>query len=55
VTIGAGSFAAAGSTITDEVPPDALAIARERQTNKEGWALKRPKQFQAGPDEQKNK
>jgi bifunctional UDP-N-acetylglucosamine pyrophosphorylase/glucosamine-1-phosphate N-acetyltransferase len=40
VTIGEGAYTAAGSTITDDVPPGALAIARERQLNKEGW--KRP-------------
>ncbi len=41
VIIGEGSYVAAGSTITDEVPKDALAIARQRQTNKENWAKKR--------------
>ena len=34
------SFIAAGSTITDDVPRGSLAIARERQINKEGWNLK---------------
>ncbi len=38
VRIGKGAFVAAGSTINQDVPPDALAIARERQVNKEGWA-----------------
>ena len=38
VTVGNGSYIAAGSTITDEVPADSLAIARERQVNKPGWA-----------------
>ena len=33
--------AAAGSTITDEVPADSLAIARTRQTVKKQWAAKR--------------
>lgn len=41
VTIGKGSYVAAGSTITDDVPEDALAIARARQTNKPGWAAQR--------------
>ena len=41
VTIGAGAYTAAGSTITDDVPDDALAIARSRQTVKEGWAARR--------------
>lgn len=40
VTIGAGSYVAAGSTITDDVPGDSLAIARERQTVKEGYIKK---------------
>ena len=38
VTLGDGAYTAAGSTITDDVPADALAIARQRQTNKECWA-----------------
>jgi len=37
VTIGNHSIIAAGSTITDDVPQDALAIARQRQINKEQW------------------
>ena len=41
VTVGDGAFIAAGSTVTDEVPADALAIARARQVNKDGWAEKR--------------
>lgn len=40
VTIGDGAFVAAGSTITESVNADALAIARSRQTNKENYALK---------------
>jgi bifunctional UDP-N-acetylglucosamine pyrophosphorylase/glucosamine-1-phosphate N-acetyltransferase len=41
VTIGRGAYVAAGSSITDDVPPDALAVARARQTNKTGWATAR--------------
>lgn len=37
VKIGDNSFIAAGSTITEDVPKNSLAIARERQINKEGW------------------
>ncbi|MDR0294127.1 MAG: hypothetical protein LBH95_08255 [Oscillospiraceae bacterium] len=37
VTVGAGAYTAAGSTVTGDVPPDALAIARARQVNKEDW------------------
>jgi bifunctional UDP-N-acetylglucosamine pyrophosphorylase/glucosamine-1-phosphate N-acetyltransferase len=36
VTIGDDAWIGAGSTITDDVPPGALAIARARQVNKEG-------------------
>lgn len=41
IEIGAGAFVAAGSTITDDVPTGALAIAREYQTNRNGWATRR--------------
>lgn len=39
--IGAGAYVAAGSTLTQNVPGDALAIARGRQENKPGWAKNR--------------
>ncbi|MGI9062249.1 MAG: bifunctional UDP-N-acetylglucosamine diphosphorylase/glucosamine-1-phosphate N-acetyltransferase GlmU [Pseudonocardiaceae bacterium] len=43
VTVGDGAYTAAGSVITDDVPPGALAVARGRQRNVEGWvARKRP-------------
>jgi bifunctional UDP-N-acetylglucosamine pyrophosphorylase/glucosamine-1-phosphate N-acetyltransferase len=38
VRLGKGSYVAAGSCITDDVPEDSLALARARQTVKEGWA-----------------
>ncbi|AWN43548.1 bifunctional UDP-N-acetylglucosamine diphosphorylase/glucosamine-1-phosphate N-acetyltransferase GlmU [Methylobacterium durans] len=38
VSIGAGAYVATGSVITDDVPADALAVARGRQAIKEGWA-----------------
>jgi bifunctional UDP-N-acetylglucosamine pyrophosphorylase / glucosamine-1-phosphate N-acetyltransferase len=38
VTVGDGAIVAAGSVITHDVPPDALAIARGQQTDKPGWA-----------------
>ena len=41
VTIGKGAYVAAGSSITDDVPDEALAITRGRQVNKEGWARRR--------------
>ena len=45
VTVKDGAYTAAGSTITDEVPENALAIARCRQTNKEGWAVKHRERY----------
>lgn len=41
VVIHENAFIAAGSTITDEVPKDSLAIARQRQTIKKDWVKKR--------------
>ena len=41
VTIGDGAYTAAGSVITKDVEPDALAIGRARQEDKPGWARKR--------------
>lgn len=41
VTVGDGAYTAAGSTITKDVPAEALGIARERQTNLDGWAAPR--------------
>lgn len=41
VTVGSNSLIAAGSTVTRDVPPDSLAIARSQQVNKEGWVKER--------------
>jgi bifunctional UDP-N-acetylglucosamine pyrophosphorylase/glucosamine-1-phosphate N-acetyltransferase len=41
VTVHRGAYIAAGSTIQEDVPEDALAIARSQQVNKEQWARKR--------------
>lgn len=40
VTIGDGAIVAAGSTITADVEPDALALVRPPQTTKKNWALR---------------
>ncbi|GAB2489016.1 bifunctional UDP-N-acetylglucosamine diphosphorylase/glucosamine-1-phosphate N-acetyltransferase GlmU [Alkalibacterium psychrotolerans] len=42
VSVEANTYIAAGSTITDRVPAEALAIARARQVNKEGYFKKMP-------------
>ena len=41
VTIGRGAYVAAGSSIVSDVPPGALAVARGRQVNKDGWARRK--------------
>ena len=41
LTIGDGAYTAAGSVITDDVPPGAMAVARGRQRNIEGWVERR--------------
>jgi bifunctional UDP-N-acetylglucosamine pyrophosphorylase/glucosamine-1-phosphate N-acetyltransferase len=41
VTVGDDAYTAAGSVITDDVPPGALGVARQRQTNIEGYAERR--------------
>ncbi len=40
VRVGDNAYVAAGSTVTEDVPPRALAIARTRQTNKADWRKK---------------
>jgi len=59
VRIGDGAYVGAGSVITENVPADALAIARGRQANKPGWAAARRKEMQraakAKPSERASK
>jgi bifunctional UDP-N-acetylglucosamine pyrophosphorylase / glucosamine-1-phosphate N-acetyltransferase len=38
VLVGDGAFVATGTTITKDVPPNAMAISRGRQENREGYA-----------------
>jgi bifunctional UDP-N-acetylglucosamine pyrophosphorylase/glucosamine-1-phosphate N-acetyltransferase len=45
--VGDGAYVAAGSTITENVPPDALGIARGRQEIKPGWAAKKRRELAA--------
>jgi bifunctional UDP-N-acetylglucosamine pyrophosphorylase/glucosamine-1-phosphate N-acetyltransferase len=41
VRVGRGAYVGAGSTITRDVPPGALGVARSRQTVIEGWPVRR--------------
>src|SRR5271156_2783511 len=45
VRVGDGAYVAAGSVITENVPADALALARGRQVNKLGWAKARRREL----------
>jgi bifunctional UDP-N-acetylglucosamine pyrophosphorylase/glucosamine-1-phosphate N-acetyltransferase len=45
VKLGAGAYIAAGSTITENVPADALGVARGRQAIKKGWAGKKRREL----------
>ena len=46
VTLGDDSITGAGSIITADVPPGALALGRARQQNLEDWALKKKKRME---------
>jgi bifunctional UDP-N-acetylglucosamine pyrophosphorylase/glucosamine-1-phosphate N-acetyltransferase len=48
VRIGDGAYIAAGSAITENVPADALGIARGRQSNKKGWAARKRREMASG-------
>ncbi len=48
LTLGNGAYIAAGSCITEDVPEDALALGRARQTIKEGWSAARRNKKQGG-------
>ncbi len=47
IRVGDGAYVAAGSTITENVPPNALGIARGKQVNKPGWAAARRREMAA--------
>jgi bifunctional UDP-N-acetylglucosamine pyrophosphorylase/glucosamine-1-phosphate N-acetyltransferase len=52
VRVGQNAYIATGSTVTTDVPAEALAIARARQENKDGWVAKR-RAAQAAKEEKK--
>jgi bifunctional UDP-N-acetylglucosamine pyrophosphorylase/glucosamine-1-phosphate N-acetyltransferase len=43
VTVGKNAYVAAGTSVTEDVPAEALAIGRGKQVNKPGWAARRKK------------
>ena len=53
VRVGDGAYIAAGSTITENVPPHGLGIARGRQINKPGWAAKKRRELAAAENPKK--
>ncbi|HEY5374319.1 MAG TPA: bifunctional UDP-N-acetylglucosamine diphosphorylase/glucosamine-1-phosphate N-acetyltransferase GlmU [Polyangiaceae bacterium] len=55
VTVGRGAYVATGTTVTMDVPDDALAIGRIKQTNKEGYAPKLKARFLAIKEAAKQK
>jgi bifunctional UDP-N-acetylglucosamine pyrophosphorylase/glucosamine-1-phosphate N-acetyltransferase len=47
VSVGDDAYTAAGSVITEDVPPGALGVARARQQNREGYAQRRAAEHEA--------
>jgi bifunctional UDP-N-acetylglucosamine pyrophosphorylase / glucosamine-1-phosphate N-acetyltransferase len=48
VSVGDDAYTAAGSVITEDIPPGALGVARQRQRNIEGYAQRRADRVAAG-------
>jgi bifunctional UDP-N-acetylglucosamine pyrophosphorylase/glucosamine-1-phosphate N-acetyltransferase len=55
IRIGDGAYVGAGSTVTENVPADALALARGRQVNKPGWAAARRRALAAAGKPKKSR
>ncbi|MEM9196130.1 MAG: bifunctional UDP-N-acetylglucosamine diphosphorylase/glucosamine-1-phosphate N-acetyltransferase GlmU [Myxococcota bacterium] len=50
IIVGKGAYVATGTTVTRNVPPDALAVGRARQSNKDGYAARLRARLQAKKD-----
>jgi len=50
ITVGKGAYVATGTTVTRDVPDNALAIARPKQQNKEGYASRLRARFKAAKE-----
>lgn len=55
VRVGKGAYVATGTTVTKDVPDDALAVGRAKQQNKEGYASRLKARLKAGADDAKAK
>jgi bifunctional UDP-N-acetylglucosamine pyrophosphorylase/glucosamine-1-phosphate N-acetyltransferase len=55
VRVGKGAYVGTGTTVTMDVPADALALSRPRQLNKEGYARRLKARFKAEKEAEKNK
>ncbi|HEY2513743.1 MAG TPA: DapH/DapD/GlmU-related protein, partial [Polyangiaceae bacterium] len=51
VTIGANAYVGTGTTVTKDVPPNALALSRVKQENKEGYAERLRARMKAAKEE----
>jgi bifunctional UDP-N-acetylglucosamine pyrophosphorylase/glucosamine-1-phosphate N-acetyltransferase len=49
VSVGDGAITGAGSVITEDIPPDSLAVARGKQVNKPGRAVAIREKLQGKP------
>jgi bifunctional UDP-N-acetylglucosamine pyrophosphorylase/glucosamine-1-phosphate N-acetyltransferase len=54
VIVGDGAYVATGTTVTRDVPPDSLAIARVKQENKEGYAQRLKSRLSIGKGSKEN-
>ncbi|MDQ3035227.1 MAG: bifunctional UDP-N-acetylglucosamine diphosphorylase/glucosamine-1-phosphate N-acetyltransferase GlmU [Myxococcota bacterium] len=55
VRVGKGAYVATGTTVTKDVPDDALAVGRAKQQNKDGYASRLRAKLRAGAEEAKAK